>query len=182
MHKKRSFQEAMEIFKWRIAPEIISKSVHEMPFWADFFFPGWCRTGVSHEIEEAAALPVINQHGAHTWHIRDLYLPRAGWGNVSLMFSLCLWPALGKRWSLQDLRLTCSNTINLIHLCLPFIYTPMYPEEEGHVFLEKQNILAWRMICFDRNAFICHPKKENYLLYQAKNTLHFQPFPVKYCV
>lgn len=55
-------------------------------------------------------------------------------GNVRLMFSLWLWLAIGKHCSLQDLRLTCSNTINLIHLCLSFIHIQMYPEEEGHVF------------------------------------------------
>lgn len=56
----------------------------------------------------------------------------------------------------------------------------MHPEEEGHVFLKKQDILAWGMINFDSYTSICHTKEENDLLYQAKNTLHFQPFPVKY--
>lgn len=38
------------------------------------------------------------------------------------------------------------------------------------------------MIYFDSGPSICHTKEENELLYQAKNTLQFHPFPVKYYV
>lgn len=134
MDKKEGFGEAVQIFNMEDSPRNYFKikcMKHHSEQRNNFFLAGAALVSVMSLTKPPLSLWLSSSE--HTLDTSEICVCSGRVGNVSLMFSLRLWPAIGKRWALQDLRLTCSNT-NLIHLCLPFIYTQMYLEEEGHVF------------------------------------------------